>query len=189
MKKEKIINIIAGILYCALGIAFFRQLFLITIILPMEVIVSKILYLFLYLILPLFLLILPIIICKKKKKVFYKSILISLIGIVIYLIMITIIRVSMTFYFGKFTPEKWEKYPELRGYMFDDLVKNHNIVGMSKDDAIGLLGEPEETDKGICYSDLGFVYSDYYDCLSYDENNIITEANSYRYWDLKFNKD
>lgn len=189
MKKEKIINIIAGILYYALGIIFFRQLFLITLILPMEIIVSKILYLILYLILPLFLLILPIIICKKEKKVFYKSILLSLIGIVIYLIMMIVIRVSMTYYFGNFTPEKWRKYPELRGYMFDDLEKNHKIIGMSKDDAINLLGKPEETDKGICYYDSTFVYSDYYFCLLYDENNIITEANSYNKWNLKFNKD
>lgn len=189
MKKEKIINIIAGILYYTLGITFFYQLLFITMVFYMEISVSKILYLFLYLVLPLFLLILPIIICKKKKIIFYKSILICLVGIVIYLIMMIIIRVSMMCYFVKFTSEKWKKYPELRGYMVYDLKRNHNIIGMNKDDAIDLLGKPEETDKGICYYDSMFVFADYYYCLSYDENNNITDTNSYSKFDLKFNED
>lgn len=188
-KKEKIINIIAGLLYYPLSIYLFYNLFLITIIVYLETSISPVLYIFLYLVLPLLLLILPIIICIKKEKIFYKSILIGLLAIGVYLVIITILRAGLFYYFEKFTPEKWEKYSDLRNNMIDDLEKKYKIVGMSKTNAISLLGTPEETNKGICYYEYQVIFTDYYYCLSYDENNIITETNSYKKGELHFIKD
>lgn len=44
-----------------------------------------------------------------------------------------------------FSTERWKKYPENRVDMVDNLLENHDLVGMNKEEVILLLGQPTET--------------------------------------------
>lgn len=62
--------------------------------------------------------------------------------------------------FKDFTPERWQQYPRQRVTMIEDLKKEHNIIGMNKNNVIDLLGEPYETTNGgaLKYSfDYGYI--------------------------------
>ena len=44
-----------------------------------------------------------------------------------------------------FTQEKWDKQPDRRHLIVKDLLKKHNLYGMSKVEIINLIGEPALT--------------------------------------------
>ncbi|MCL2671314.1 MAG: hypothetical protein FWF10_04685 [Clostridiales bacterium] len=55
-------------------------------------------------------------------------------------------------YLADFTQEKWQRYPRDRYMMLEDLKKNHDIIGMSTEEVIALLGEPNvKSDKAYTY--------------------------------------
>ena len=41
-----------------------------------------------------------------------------------------------------FSQERWERYPDMRYYMIEDLEKKHTIIGMTEEEILELLGEP-----------------------------------------------
>lgn len=54
--------------------------------------------------------------------------------------------------FRNFTPELWSEYPNHRMIMVSDLVKNNDIIGMSKEQVVEILGEPDKTSEfGLSY--------------------------------------
>ena len=61
--------------------------------------------------------------------------------------------------FKDFTPEKWAEYPRQRVRMMDGLKAEYDIIGMSRDEIVGLLGEPEYMGESV-----------YEDTLTYRSN-------------------
>ncbi len=61
--------------------------------------------------------------------------------------------------FKDFTVEKWRKFPNQRILMLDDLKECHMIIGMSKDQVIILLGQPNKViDNMYIYEyDYGYI--------------------------------
>ncbi|MCL2671315.1 MAG: hypothetical protein FWF10_04690 [Clostridiales bacterium] len=55
-------------------------------------------------------------------------------------------------YFKDFTQAKWQKYPNQRHRMVEDLEENHGIIGLPAEEIIPLLGEPRvKSDKVYTY--------------------------------------
>lgn len=48
-----------------------------------------------------------------------------------------------------FTPNRWQQKPEQRQYMLESLEHKYQLVGMSREEVISLLGEPEEAQTGF----------------------------------------
>ena len=86
----------------------------------------------------------------------------------------------------KFTDKNWKKHLELRKYMIAELKDKYGLIGMKKDEIIDLLGKPYETDIGMCYYVGILSRHNYYCCLTYDEQKIITKIDSYFEDDIKF---
>ena len=56
-----------------------------------------------------------------------------------------------------FTSEKWSNKPDERALFVNDLLENHEIIGMTESDIISLLGE-NDNDMGYFLKDDRFVY-------------------------------
>jgi len=80
--------------------------------------------------------------------------------------------------FREFSPEVWDEYPYERGHMVNDLLENYDLVGMTKDEVIELLGEKRLTinEYGLIYETSGGFLKDERLFLSVDENGIITDV-------------
>ena len=121
------------------------------------------------------------IILKLKYK---KSVLISGISIIIYAVISLGAIFAIHGYFSDFSHNKWVKYPGERYLMLDDMIKENNFIGMSKEEVIKILGKPDNP-----YADPGNIdLIDYYiGAFSIDpamitfvfENNKVTEAYEY----------
>lgn len=61
--------------------------------------------------------------------------------------------------FKDFTVEKWREFPNQRILMLDDLKECHMIIGMSNDQVISLLGQPDKIiDETYIYEyDYGYI--------------------------------
>lgn len=63
---------------------------------------------------------------------------------------LTVIGFAILFFFCRniiihtFSTEKWEKYPENRVDMVDDLLEKNELLGMTKQEVFLLLGQPTE---------------------------------------------
>lgn len=171
MFNTKRLNTIFTIMYYFLGIVGFYFLFMIGFI--SGFINLKYLFLALFVILPVIILLLPIIIKKILKRDFYKCILFSLIGVIIYFIILCI----FFSYICIFSESKWknDKYIDLRYLMIDDLENKYNFVGMNKNEVIKILGDGNSDDE-LCYQTSSVMISTYFYCLKYDENNIVTKT-------------
>lgn len=54
--------------------------------------------------------------------------------------------------FNDFTPEKWAEYPRQRTRMMESLKENYDIIGMSRDEVVELLGNPDnESENSLAY--------------------------------------
>lgn len=170
MTKTKKLNIIFTLLYYIFEIVGFYLLFITAFV--SGVIDLKITFLVLFLILPIIILLLPIIIKKILKKEFYKCILFSLIGVIIYFVVFCI----FLFCVGIFSVSKWQnnKYTNLRYLMIDDLEERYDFIGINKNEVIKILGD-EGGNNELCYQTRSFMISTYFYCLKYDDNNFITE--------------
>lgn len=180
MQKEKMLNITFGTLYYILGIVGFFYLYMLAVLFGMISSFSQSLFIVCFIILPLIILILPVIIKKTMKQEFYKAILLSCISVIIYFIILFIIKFSILNYMSKFTIQKWnnDNYIDLRYLMLDDLEKKYDFIGMNKEKANQILGLKSyyNYDNGICYFIKNEWLNNYYYCLDYDENNIITKT-------------
>ncbi|WP_440969921.1 outer membrane protein assembly factor BamE domain-containing protein [Peribacillus frigoritolerans] len=47
---------------------------------------------------------------------------------------------------SRFTTERWLNDVEGRVYLVDDLINEHELIGMTKDEVFALLGSPTETE-------------------------------------------
>jgi outer membrane protein assembly factor BamE (lipoprotein component of BamABCDE complex) len=47
---------------------------------------------------------------------------------------------------SRFTTERWLNDDEGRVYLVDDLINEHELIGMTKDEVFTLLGSPTETE-------------------------------------------
>jgi len=178
MKKETIINIISGLLYYSIGTIGFFYSFVIGLfgIIPNF---SVTLFCIYFLVLPIIILLLPIILKIILKKQFYKSILLSLKVVGVYLILVVLTSISIRIYISNFTPEKWnnEKYSDLRYLMINDLEEKYNLVGMKKEEVIQILGKEYGKNINCIYYHIGVNWLEvFYYYLEYDENDIITKV-------------
>ena len=170
MNKIKKLNVIFAVMYYIFGIIGFYFLFIIG--LTSGFMDLSLIFLILFIFLPLLILILPIFFKKVLKKDFYKCVLLSLIGVFIYFIVICI----FISYIGTFDESKWkdERYINLRYLMIDDLEDRYDFIGMNKDEVIEILGN-DDSNGELCYQTSSIMISTSFYCLKYDENNIIME--------------
>ena len=49
----------------------------------------------------------------------------------------------MPIYMGMFTPNAWDAYPDLRHYMIEDMEKKIDILNLTPDEIIDILGTNE----------------------------------------------
>ena len=190
MKKEKILNMISGILYYILGSIFFSCLYIFEVLVGNISNFSTTLFYIIYLIVPIILLIMPIIIKYIFRKRFYKSILYSCIGIIIYLILIIGLTFSINRYFDTFSKKKWcnANWHSFRYLMIDDMREKYNLIGMKKNEVYNILGkEDKELEKlqgeyVICYSIRnGFFEGEYFQ-ISLNDDDVVTKINI-AHWD------
>ncbi len=95
-------------------------------------------YIFIYRILPILILIMPLVMSyffKKVKKY-------SLIVYAVYICVIIIIHITVFSYMSSFTPHKWDKYRYERHLMLDDFHEKYDLKTMTKDELISILGKP-----------------------------------------------
>ncbi len=106
------------------------------------------------------LLILAIIYRKKIKMRLLTSVVCATIaGVLIS----SITYIGTDAYSRDFTPEKWKNYPAGRDAMVEDLEKEHDLVGMTKNEIIELLGEPNHTSQFL----YGYETYEYYNHHKY----------------------
>ena len=87
---------------------------------------------------------------------------------------------------GEFSPQAWDRYPQLRHYMVEDMEVKIDIWNLSKSEIISILGtkaadiyEPG----GISYLiSRGFMYNEYYRIVFTNDNEKV--INIYREYDL-----
>lgn len=82
----------------------------------------------------------------KIKKSWRKTVILSLlISIVLF--------IAWQYYQTQFTIERWKSSnPQQRGYMLNDLFQKHNLIGLSKNEVLDLLGEGYAQDNDNKYS-------------------------------------
>lgn len=177
MKKEKILNVIFGLIYYIIGIVGFFYLSVFALLFGVIGNFSDALFCICFLVLPIIVLIMPIILKVYLKKAFYKSILWSLISVVIYCIIIFATSFGISRYMSEFTFEKWNNkgYSNLRYLMLNSLEEQYDFIGMDKEDVIGILGKESEHKNRIYYFVGSEFLTEFYYCLEYDENGIITK--------------
>ena len=100
----------------------------------------------------------------------------ALFSLLIYLLILLTVRFSCYAYLGQFTPEKWEKHYSYRNFMFEDLRKDYDLHGMTRDELEKLLGKPLSSNENE------LVY--YYSYSIFDETNIyfVLENEKVSYW-------
>ena len=130
-----------------------------------------------YFLFPTILVISPIIWKSVYKKSFYKSILYSTFSIIIYLIIFFTITLSIKWSFRTFSQEKWKNYENLRYMMIDDFEQKYDLLKMTKQEVIDILGEHIGKENEIQYS-IGCrdFFWEYY-CLYLDNEGNIIETN------------
>lgn len=71
-------------------------------------------------------------------------------------------------YLSHYTPEKWDKYPDVRYCMQSSLERQHELVGKTEQEIIELLGEPENIADDYCYRYEYFIGYGMIDPYTYD---------------------
>lgn len=115
-------------------------------------VIGKFWWSFLYVLLPMFILVIPLLVkyiakCKERTILVYSFIL-----IILYVSIIYTTHVVTYKYIQDFTTQKWLDFKYERILMLDDLKNKYNLVGMSIEDIKNLLGSPDvESDNEIEY--------------------------------------
>lgn len=126
---------------------------------------------------PIILIISPIIWKSVYKKGFYKSILYSILLMILYLIIVFAIILGVKWKFRTFSQEKWKNYENLRYMMIDDFEQKYDLLEMTKQEVIDILGEDIGKENEIQYW-IGCrdFFWEYY-CLYLDNEGNIIETN------------
>lgn len=177
MKKEKVLSIILGLAYYAIGIIGFFYLSVFALLFGVIGNFSNTIFCICFLVLPIIVLFMPIILKFTLKKEFYKSILWSLISVAIYFVIIFATSFGISKYMSEFTFEKWnnEEYSNLRYLMLNSLEEKNDFIGMNKEEVIEILGKESDHGNRIYYFVGSQFLTEYFYCLEYDENNVITK--------------
>ena len=184
MKKIK--NIVFGIIYYGLLIPICVQLFIAEKYSPIIKNSSYALFVLTIIIVPFLFFLFPLFLIKHFNKKPSESFVISFVSLILYIVILWTYSALIMMYSISFTRENWEKHLELRKYMIAEIEHKYNLVGMNKNEIINLLGEPYETNVGICYYTGVLCRQGYYFCLTYDKQEIITRTYSYFDDDIKF---
>ena len=104
---------------------------------------SGLMFLITYLILPVILIFSPIIYKLIFKKSFLNSLAISFISLIVYLVFLFLCLECLNFYLSDFSKTKWNNYPMNRYLMIENLEEKHKIIGLTTEEIIDLLGDPE----------------------------------------------
>ena len=128
-----------------------------------------------FFILPIAAFLVPIIIKLSKDTSFRYFLCSSLISLLIYILILLTVRFSCYVYLGQFTPEKWEKHYLYRNFMFEDLQKDYQLQGMTKDELQELLGEPRFADEDELVYYYAYSFLDDYDIYFKLEDGKVTD--------------
>ncbi len=78
-------------------------------------------------------------------------------GVLVILAAVVLVKFCSYRYWHSFSREKWLSYPEKRAYMASDLLKRHELAGMTKDEVVSLLGQ-HNNDYGYFSEENRLVY-------------------------------
>lgn len=115
-------------------------------------------------------------------------------GIIYKYRILLIIGIVILFFFGAnivkhtFSSESWQKHPEKRINMVDDLLAKYQLKGMSKEEIISLLGESTDTEYFKTESNMVYYLGPERGLISIDsewlvlemQDNHVTEVNILR---------
>ncbi len=141
--------------------------------------ISHCLSAFCFFILPIAAFFTPILLKLSKDTSFRYFLCSSLISLLIYILILLTVRFSGYVYLGQFTPEKWEKHYSYRKFMFEDLQKDYQLQGMTKDELQELLGEPRSADEDELVYYYAHSFLDDYNIYFKLEDGKVTDW----YWD------
>ncbi|MBQ9985780.1 MAG: hypothetical protein IJP38_05680 [Oscillospiraceae bacterium] len=85
----------------------------------------------------------PFIIKLRKKNTFKQFLISAALSIAVLIVIILGTYSACYIYLSQFTPDKWEAYPNQHYIMFDDLQKDYELRGMTKEELTELLGEED----------------------------------------------
>ena len=173
-EKRKALNVILGTFFYVFAILFFIILNKFDYLhKPLSIIIAYEPYLFkaIRIYLPVFIIIVPIIIKLFYKTNFYKSVLIGIAFLILYIPFTFCMKEIIIHDVKTFTPVKWHEKKLLRGFMLADLNDDYNIKGMNIKKTAKILGKPDKIEDNIhCYViDPKKEY-----CLIF-EDNIVSE--------------
>ncbi|MDM5221651.1 outer membrane protein assembly factor BamE [Peribacillus sp. NJ11] len=80
----------------------------------------------------------------NKRKIKIRFIVISILGFSLLFYCVFLLGVNENE--SRFTTERWLNDDEGRVYLVDDLMNEHELIGMTKEEVITLLGSPTETE-------------------------------------------
>ncbi|MED3994347.1 hypothetical protein P4647_06705 [Peribacillus frigoritolerans] len=80
----------------------------------------------------------------NKRKLKIRFIVISSLGFALLFFCVVMLGVNESE--SRFTTERWLNDVEGRVYLVDDLINEHELIGMTKDEVFTLLGSPTETE-------------------------------------------
>lgn len=179
MEKDKMFNIISGVLFYYIMLKIFYYLMMFASFGNIGKF-SGILFFICYIILPLVVLAMPLIIKFKFNKKFYEAIINSVCVAIIYFQLLGIISYGISEYFSTFSTYKWsnENWHGYRRQMVEDLEEKYDLGGMTKEEVREILGRGDVERYGDdgTYS-MGYRMSDgimYY--VFFDENGVVIDA-------------
>lgn len=183
MKKEKVFELVLGILYYLLSLILFYYMLVFELFGGSVSAFSNILFYICYIIIPIILLLMPLIFKFILKKAFKKSICYSVIMIIIHMLVLFAINFGIKVYFSKFSSYKWmnSNWNYFRYEMIENLENRYNLKGMSKEEIYNLLGSEDtgiytDNDYTISYYiRAGFFNPGYYN-ITFDENDIVIDV-------------
>lgn len=108
---------------------------------------------------------------KKAKRINY-----TIFFVLIIIISIPITMLTLHKYRSKFTTEKWIQNPRKRSKLVDNLLSRYDLIGMSKEEIISLLGE-DSGQEAYFKEENNFVYylGDERGLISIDSEWLIIE--------------
>ncbi len=186
--KSKTLNSLKHFLYIGL---LFTVLFLLTVFLIVlfgfgdsllvDIFGSDLIYVFI--VIPILIGLSSLFLKYIRKLSFKKTILYSIIAILIYIFAVVGTHTVAEYHFKTFTLEKWTAYPYQRYRMLDDVTSKYYFIGMSDEDVVEILGEPnfinlEDSEGVIDYVVRSLFIDSEYVRFSI-ENGVVTDAYIY----------
>ena len=148
--KDKIITFIKHFLYIGFLILslFYIATFMIVMFsfdssLLLDIFGTGLIYFFIAI--PIILAIYSLYLKYKRKFSFTKTIMYSVISILIYIFVVIGTHMVAEYQFKSFSLEKWTTYPYQRYRMLDDMTSKYNFIGMSRENVMEILGNPDFT--------------------------------------------